>query len=198
MSENRIDRHHARWSGPIRGIAAAALSALVLVGCGETPEQMLASAKSYIAKQDFDAASIQLKNALQEDANIAEARFLLGRINLRQGNVTGAVKELERAMELGYARDTVAAELAPALVRAGQFDRVLAEFGDPRVSEPATVAIVHTALGDAHLARRDVDKAQSAYLEALEANAEEHGARIGFARTAAIKGDLQAAEEAVR
>jgi len=198
VSENRIDRHHARWSGPIRGIAAAALSALVLVGCGETPEQMLASAKSYIAKQDFDAASIQLKNALQEDANIAEARFLLGRINLRQGNVTGAVKELERAMELGYARDTVAAELAPALVRAGQFDRVLAEFGDPRVSEPATVAIVHTALGDAHLARRDVDKAQSAYLEALEANAEEHGARIGFARTAAIKGDLQAAEEAVR
>ncbi len=198
MSENRTVRHHARWSRPIRGIAVAALSALVLVGCGETPEQMLASAKSFLEKQDFDAAGIQLKNALQENANLAEARFLLGRVNLRQGNVAGAVKELERALELGYPRDAVAAELAPALVRAGEFDRLLAEFGDPRVSAPAAIAIVHAALGDAYLARRDIDKAQAAYLEALAANADEHGARVGFARTAAIKGDLKAAEEAVR
>ncbi|HMU16047.1 MAG TPA: PEP-CTERM system TPR-repeat protein PrsT, partial [Thauera aminoaromatica] len=117
MSENRTVRHHPRWSRPIRGIAVAAFSALVLVGCGETPEQMLASAKSFLEKQDFDAAGIQLKNALQENANLAEARFLLGRVNLRQGTVAGAVKELERALELGYPRDAVAAELAPALVR---------------------------------------------------------------------------------
>ena len=77
VSENRTVRHHPRWSRPIRGIAVAAFSALVLVGCGETPEQ-ISPRRSPFWKQDFDAAGIQLKNALQENANLAEARFLLG------------------------------------------------------------------------------------------------------------------------
>ena len=82
------------WSARARGVALAALTAALLAGCGQSPEQMLASAKSYMEKQDLSAASIQLKNALQENGNLAEARFLLGSIHVKQGDAVGAVKEL--------------------------------------------------------------------------------------------------------
>lgn len=196
MSQSRT--RHSRWSGrAVSGVAAAALSAFLLVGCGETPEEMLASAKTYIERNDFDAASIQLKNALQKNGNIAEARFLLGRVNARQGNIGGAVKELQRAAELGYSRDEVARELAPALVKGGEFDKLFAEFGDPRVSDPKVLATVLVALGDAYLMKRDVVRAHATYQQALAADADAHAARLGLARTSAIKGEREAAEELV-
>lgn len=197
MSQVRSRR--SRWSGrAASGVAAAALSVMLLAGCSETPEEMVVSAKAFIEKQDLDAASIQLKNALQQNGNLAEARFLLGRINLRQGNVAGGVKELQRALELGHPRDVVAVELAPALVAAGEVDKLFAEFGDPRVSEPKARAAVLASLGDAHMTRREIDKARASYLEAIAAAPDEPWSRIGLARTTAVKGDLVAAEGEVR
>lgn len=197
MSQVRSRR--SRWSGrAASGVAAAALSVMLLAGCSETPEEMVVSAKAFIEKQDLDAASIQLKNALQQNGNLAEARFLLGRINLRQGNVAGGVKELQRALELGHPRDVVAVELAPALVAAGEVDKLFAEFGDPRVSEPKARAAVLASLGDAHMTRREIDKARASYLEAIAAVPDEPWSRIGLARTTAVKGDLVAAEGEVR
>ena len=70
------------------------VAALILTACGgEKPETMLVSAKEYLAKSDTKAAEIQLKNALQGDPNLAEARFLLGRTMLESGNPTAAAAE---------------------------------------------------------------------------------------------------------
>ena len=56
----------------------ALVVALLLVACSEKPEAMIISAKDYLAKNDRKAAVIQIKNALQSDPNLPEARFLLG------------------------------------------------------------------------------------------------------------------------
>jgi Flp pilus assembly protein TadD len=83
-------------------LAAAALLAACGGGAGDPPEKLIASAKEYIAKNDNQAAVIQLKNALQKDINSAEARFLLGKTLLAQGDAVAAAVELRKARELKY------------------------------------------------------------------------------------------------
>ena len=53
--------------------------AIFLAACGrDDPQALLASAKQYIAKRDFAASAIQLKNVLQKAPDHPEARYLLG------------------------------------------------------------------------------------------------------------------------
>lgn len=198
MSEKLNAFRPAGWTGSARGVAIAALTAALLAGCGQSPEDMLASAKSYMEKQDLSAASIQLKNALQENGNLAEARFLLGSIHVRQGDAVGAVKELQRARELGYPQEQIAPLLARALLRAGELDKLLEEFASTRVADNGSQGIILAALGDANLAKRDADKARAAYLDAIAADPDQVDARIGLARTHMINADLKAAEDEVR
>ncbi|HYX65287.1 MAG TPA: tetratricopeptide repeat protein, partial [Burkholderiales bacterium] len=62
-----------------RKTAIAIALALAAAACShDDPASLVASAKQYIAKRDFAASIIQLKNALQKDPNNAEARYLLG------------------------------------------------------------------------------------------------------------------------
>lgn len=192
------DRNPSSWSRRSRGMALAALSAALLVGCGETPEEMLASARTYLDKNDLNAASIQLKNALQENGNFAEARFLLGKINLEQGDVPGAVKEFQRAFDLGYARDQVVPLLARALVRSAQFDKVLKDFVDIKLDDAPASAALLAAVGDAYLGKAEVSKARSSFESALAASAEDDVARMGLARAKLFGGDAPGAETEIR
>ena len=61
-------RQRVGWNG-----AAVALFAVSLLSaCGnDTPEAMVVSAKRYLASNDYPAAAIQLKNALQKAPNLA-------------------------------------------------------------------------------------------------------------------------------
>ena len=79
-------------------LVAAALAAGVLTGCSEKPEAMVASAKDYLAKNDRNAAIIQLKNALQQNPDLGEARLLLGKAQLQAGDLASAEKELRKAL----------------------------------------------------------------------------------------------------
>ena len=99
----------------IRRTALSALVATLLItGCGgETPESMVASAKDYLEKNDDKAAVIQLKNALQTNPDLAEARFLLGKAMLESGNPTAADLELRKAAELKYPAD----QLVPLMAK---------------------------------------------------------------------------------
>ena len=92
-----------------------ALASMFLSGCGQSPEQMVASAKEYLGKNDRNAAIIQLKNALQENPNLGEARLLLGRAQLQAGDLASAEKGLRRALELKVPIEDVAPDLARSI-----------------------------------------------------------------------------------
>ena len=63
----------------LASLISATLLATTLGACGgDSPEKLIASGKEYLAKNDGKAAVIQLKNAIQQNPNLPEARFLLG------------------------------------------------------------------------------------------------------------------------
>lgn len=183
-----------RRISPPPGIPAL-LFALLLTACSPSPDAMLASAKDYLAKNDINAASIQLKNALQEDAGLAEARFLLGKINLEQGNVAGAIKELQRALELGYGENEVLPLLARARIMNGEFDKVVQTLKGKTLSDPKAQVIVLTALGSAHLGKAEMEEASAVFESALKLAPDDLDARIGLGRAKLFSGKAEAAQQ---
>jgi len=91
-----------------KATASALLATLLLLGCGgEKPETMLNSAKTFLEKNEHKTAAIQLKNALQKDPQLAEARFLLAKALLEGGDPTGAEVELRKAQGGNYPAEQV-------------------------------------------------------------------------------------------
>src|SRR5438309_3316310 len=95
----------------------AAFAILQLSGCAknEAPA-LIASAKSYMAKSDYKAATIQLKSALQEAPDNAEARVLLAKSLLEAGEADAAETEARKALELKSSADDVYPLLARAML----------------------------------------------------------------------------------
>jgi len=193
VPESKVSTAAARRLRFTRPLATVAICAGLLAGCNDSPDAMLASAKEYLAKDDISAAGIQLKNALQKDGSIAEARYLLGTVNQRQGDIQGAIKEFRRAAELGYPEKEVAPALARVLVQAGEFDQVLKDFAGRKLDDPVAQGRLLAAVGDAHLSKSEIDKARLAYEAALAANPEDVWARIGLGRAKLVRGDLDGA-----
>ncbi|WP_291987176.1 XrtA/PEP-CTERM system TPR-repeat protein PrsT [Candidatus Accumulibacter sp. ACC007] len=179
---------------PLRAVAAMIFVAVLLLsGCAEKPEAMLASAKESLARNDRNTAVIQLKNALQENPDLAEARFLLGKALLDSGEVEAAEKELRRAAELGYPADMVAPSLARALLARGDHERIAADFARTDLASPEARADLKTTLGHAHLASGNFAAARGDFAAALAAVPEYPPALLGTAGLNADAGDLLAA-----
>lgn len=192
VEKRNSSRHFLRQSRGGRRFGLALMASLLLAACGGSPESMVGSAKDYLAKNDLNAASIQLKNALQEKPDFGEARYLLGKVNLEQGDVGGAVKNLRRAIDVGYQGDEVWGTLARALLMAGDSDALLKEFDTKTVADPVQNAHILAALGDVRLAKGQREEAAQAYQAALANDPKNVRARTG-ARLKALGGDLPGA-----
>ncbi|MBS0354313.1 MAG: PEP-CTERM system TPR-repeat protein PrsT [Proteobacteria bacterium] len=182
-----------RHGAKVRSAAISALCALLLTACGANPESMLASAKEYLAKNDTNAATIQLKNALQKNPSLAEARYLLGKVHFQQGNYADAEKELKRALDLGFSPDQVVPVLAESLLFSGQGVRVLTELHDQKLSQAEARASLLATVGLAQMTQGKRDEAVQAFEGALKEFPGYPQARVGLARVKASGRDLQGA-----
>jgi len=162
---------HSPVSFPGKRLALTTLLALTMVACsGQKPEAMIASARDYMAKDDLKAAVIQVKNALQENPELPEARYILGLALLRSGDPVGAETELRKARALNYSDDKVVPSLARAMLLQGQFKKVTEDFSGIQLTESAAKAEYQTALASAHLALNEENPAQQALTAALAAD----------------------------
>ena len=153
----------------------ALLTALVisigLTACsGQSPEQQLQSAKEYLQKSDSKSALIQLKSALQQNPDLGEARFLLGKLLLEEGDVTGAEIEFRKALAAKHAEDIVVPELARAMLLLGQTKKVVEQFGSTRLDQPAAEASLQTTLAAAHASLGKPEPSGTALNAALAAD----------------------------
>lgn len=156
---------------PRKHLALAVLLAATLAACsGEKPEVMVASARDYMAKNDYKSAVIQVKNALQENPELPEARYILGRALLESGDPVGAETELRKARSLGHPDDLVVPPLTQAMLAQGKAKNVIEDFAAIQLSTPAAIAEYQTNLATAYAAERSTDQFQKALAAALAAD----------------------------
>lgn len=183
----------SRWLGAAR-VAAAALAAALLMSCGQdSPQQLMASAKDYLAKGDRSAAVIQLKNLLSKTPDNGEARLLLGEALLEDKDYVSAEKELGRALELKQPQEKVLPAYVRVLLAQGKNQAVVSEVQKYRLFDPQAVAATQTALGEAHMRLGDRSRAREAFSAALAAVPGFSYARLGEARLIAVEGRLDEA-----
>ena len=189
----RNDRKGPRTSAR-RLVVSALTAALVLAACGgESSEKLLSSARDYMAKNDNKAAVIQLKNALQNDPKLAEARFLLGKAMLDGGDPTSAEVELRKAMDLAYPDDKLVPLLARTYLMLGQPKKLIDELAAKPMTEATSKADLATSLGQAQLMLGKLDAGRAAIENALAAQPDFAPALVAKARLLAADRDLTGA-----
>lgn len=181
-------------SSVISAAISTALLAAFLGGCGgDDPAKLIASGKDFLAKNDNKAAVIQLKNALQANPDLGEARFLLGKALLASGDIAGAEVELRKAYNLKYSSDEVVPLLAQAMLANGQAKKVTDEFASVDLGTNLGKAGLKTALSTAWAAQGRNEQARSELAAALAAQPDYAPALLAQARQKAIGGDLTSA-----
>lgn len=170
-------------------LAATLAAGALLAGCkSETPQSLLADAKQLQQKGDRKGAQIQLKNALAQEPDNGEARYHLAKLSLQLNDPVSAEKEARRALELKYKPQDSELLLAEALLRLGDFQKMLDESAKFQ-SSPALMAL----RGDALIGLRKLDEAKREFQGALDAQPDSADALTGMARLAAIGNDLEGA-----
>jgi len=169
----------------IRGLLCLFLLGL-LAGCDNTTAaEYLDRAQASYDARDYRTAVIELKNALQQQPDLGAARFLLGRSQARLADYPSALKEFERALDLGISGERLQVELLTAKNRLGRYQEVIGEL-EPAVDLSAPLAAV---LGDAYLGTQDLEAARQMYLQATATAA----GNVGLGTIAWIQGDSERA-----
>lgn len=169
-------------------IVVTSLVLLGLAGCrsGGSETDLTASARSYIEKKDHRSAIIQLKNVLNQNPDATEARVLLGQALLLDNEPAAAAVELRKALELKASEDIVLPHLARAMLAMGEDVKVIEQFSQSKLTDPAATADLMTTVATAHALRNDAAKATEATAAALQA-------KPGFVPAMVMMAQLQAA-----
>ena len=179
----------------LRSLSFVAVIAIVFAaGCGETddPQLLLAQGKQFREMGDNNAAFVVLKNALQLDPRIAEARYLLAVIEYEAGDYSSADKEFRKALDLGFESEKVMAPWAWTLLMQGQYQRIL----DETVTVPESAEIL-SVRGRAQLSLGDLKSAATSFERALKLEPQFAPALLGQARLAVTERKLDGAMQLV-
>jgi lipopolysaccharide biosynthesis regulator YciM len=169
-------------------LVTALLSAVLLIGCGGPSEaELIASAKEKLAANDVKGAEIQIKNALQKNPDSADARFLLGKALLDSGDARTALVELQKAIDLQAPEHLVLPEVARAMLLTGEGSKLLAQYGETKLSDPAASADFQTSLATAYAQEGKIDKARARLDLALKS-------RPGYAAALILDGRIMMSE----
>lgn len=138
-----------------RRILSWLLPIVLLSGCSRDPTATIEAARQLQAKGDYPTAIIELRNLLANEPNNREARRLLARTFLDNGQPGPAEDEIRKLVEQGVDKETLLPELGRALLLQGKHERLVEEVQiDPTRSGPEYAAVAtpralaHIALGN--------------------------------------------------
>ena len=141
---------------PVRALVTVSLIALLVACGGDTSSSYIASARKHLAKKEYSAAVIELKNALKREPDSGEARYLLAASLLDTGQAVDAATEARKALDLKYPPDQALPVLARALLAQNEFNRLIAETSERQGETAKTRAEIATLRAQAFLGLGDV------------------------------------------
>ena len=154
---------------PFRALTAACGLALILGGCTRDPavakQRYFDKAKDYYARNQYNEAILELKNALQIDSKFVPAVHLIGRAYAAKAWHLDAVRELRRAVELQSDNLEAHADLGRTYIKIEAWDDALREAATIADKEPANAwalyfrAAAFNAKGQRQDALAAIDKA---------------------------------------
>lgn len=175
----------------------AVVCVVTLVGCAKsfTDEEHVQRAKEFQDEGNYRAAVIELKNALAQNRDNVEARWLLGNLYLTARNGVAAEKELRRAKDLGIADDALAVPMAKAIVVQGDYGRALREAKPSASLPPAQNAALYGIRAQALMAQGKLEAAEQDLNQALAFDPPPLEAQLAKARLLAVYGKLDEAKQ---
>jgi cellulose synthase operon protein C len=181
-------------------LAIALISAtLLLAGCkgAESPETLIASAKTAMESKDLKAAEIHLKNLLQKTPTSGEGRYLLGKLYYDAGDFRAAEKEFRRSLELSYDRNKVAPSMLESMFQLGEHQKVIDESVNMAADDPLAKAQILNTVGRSMVAQGKRTEAKTKFEAALAAKPDFVSASASLIQMTAAAGDRVAANAAV-
>lgn len=169
------------------GVLSLSLLFAVAACDSTTPQGHLNNAQAQTQRGDLNAAIIELKNALQKDADFTEGRVALGNLYLDSGDYPSALKELERALDLGAQTPDVVLGIGRAKLGLGRVQEVI---GDLQGRSNRSVEL-DLLLAEAYLSQGNVDDARVLFQKGRERGA----GLAGLAAIAWSEGDLDRAKQ---
>ncbi|WP_200181555.1 XrtA/PEP-CTERM system TPR-repeat protein PrsT [Ectothiorhodospira mobilis] len=174
---------------------ALSCSVALLLGvtaCGDTSPKSeaehLARAEVFLEKERFNAARIELLNALQANPESPQGRSLLARTYLELGNPDAAYDEWVRAIELGAEPARQAWPMGQALLEAGRWEDIR-EWPLPDGLSPGDASRLHALKAYAHAAAGNRDLARQSLTESGDAEAGRALRALTQARLALARGE---------
>lgn len=162
-----------------------AATLLGLAGCIETgysESEHLERAQQFQAEGDLAAASIELRNVLQQDRSHAEARHQLGQVLLQQHDYPRALVQLREAQALGHPAISLRLDIAHALSQTGDHEAVLDTLQEPAGMDPDLQRDTRVLRGRAFLNMDQIEAAATEFHAALDARSEHAPALTGLAQ----------------
>ena len=177
-----------------------ALLCVLMWSCAQDKTDLdhLQQAKQFHEKNQWRAAMIELKNALQKNPQNLEARQLLGMLYLDMGEGAPAEKELRRAAEGVSAKGPFAASIAHAMLLQRQPEKLLAEFSPPHFDDHDASPELLGMRAEAFAALGKFESAQTAVAQAISQDPVPVPVMLSAARVALARGIMTEAQDWVR
>ncbi|MBD8514197.1 PEP-CTERM system TPR-repeat protein PrsT [Photobacterium sp. CAU 1568] len=148
-------------------LALAGVVAVTLTACGEqSVDEYMAKADTYLSSNQINAAVIELKNAIQQHPDANQARLMLGKIYLDQGDYASAEKELYKALRSADEQDTIEPLLAQAYLAQKKTTDIIDLAKRPRSQQAEALADIYAIESLALLLDNDPDGAEQAFQRA--------------------------------
>ena len=179
------------YSVLLAGLVVSVAAAVPAVA--STGSSLLDDARALAAKGDAKSALIQFKRAVKEDPTNPEARYELGVVEFRMGDMVAAERDLTIARDNKYPIAKVNPLLAVVLLTQGKIPQLLSTVA-PCPDDAQCRSEVLAVHARAHLSTHSVDAADADSKGAIEAVPTNASAQVVRALVLMAKSDYLAAE----